>query len=112
MVIQGAVIEILDAVVRDFWTGHFPAAEEMGLVLERVRVALARVHIPVRSIRGVVRYRYQRFLIEIHNRAGLVVKRSYDRPVLALDALVDGDDTVVCDTNNLLRACDADAFED
>lgn len=102
--------EILDAVVSDFWTGQFPAAQEMGLVLENIRASLARVHIPTTLLRGVVRTRHQVFILEVHNRGGLVARRSYDRPVLCLDTLVsDDDDKTIIDThNNLLQAADVE----
>lgn len=112
-VVKGAVIEILDVVVLDFWTGQLPAAQEMGVVLERVRASLERVHIRTRLIRGVVRHKHQRFLIEVHNREGLVVRRSYDRPVLSLDELADDDDKTIIDTrNNLLLPGEVDSFDE
>lgn len=114
--IKGAVTEILDAVVFDFWTGQFPASQEMGVVLEKVRASLVRVHIASTLLRGVIKSRTQRFLLEVHNRDGMVVRRSYDRPVVSLEQLTDDDDKTVIDTlNNLLQPTDIEAetdFED
>lgn len=116
-VLKGAVTEILDEVVFDFWTGQLPMAQEMGVVLERVRASLARVRVPTTLLRGVVRLKRQMFVLEVHTRAGLLVKRSYDRPVLPLAQLVpdlgddDAEKTIIDTTNNLLGVA-LDSFDD
>lgn len=115
IVVKGAVVEILDAVVFDFWTGKFPAAQEMGIILERVRASLERVRIGATRLVGVVRHKHPRFALEIHNRGGLLVRRTYDLPVLTLrqvDELDDDDHTVIDTYSNLLLPEGADEFDE